>query len=442
MGFLSGSINAWAPPDVMRKIDSKDPTTQKKGWLTYRGPGTHAGGWKASDWAEWAFACWLSVFMGAVILGCGAALGWPLRALSASVLSGVEALGAGAEAGSAADNGTARGAAGDGRLLLQGVWDVLAKDYGHVTTSPAFPGALSVTYFFSSCMPYMAFDMLPATVPLIRVAKRYKVQQEKPVQWPHVAKTVATTLYMTVGLQLPGLAHQLVTQGPWPYYVGPHVCLTNCSHMRLPELAPSVPELVLHLFLCLWLMDLLYFTYHRHHHQRTWRYGLLLYKHVHGIHHEWRAPFAWCTQYLHPIELAFTGLASILSPIIISAHPSAAPSPTHPNLPKLCRPPRPAHTHHPRRPLPSSLLLRPRLWTLWTRFLTLDRCGAQVDDVDLALHLDPALCRCALRLRVPRLAGLAPALLPRPAQARRAQAPRRPPQVLPLQLPALPDLPG
>jgi hypothetical protein len=297
---------------------------------------------------EWAWACTVSIILGACLLAFGVLLAWPLRTLSASVLSTVETLGA--ANGTALANATASASVGGGAespppLLLQPVWDFAAKDYGRITSSPAFPGGLSIAYFFASCLPYMAIDMLPASVPVIGSLKRYKVQQDQPVEWPHVWATLRTTMYMTVGLQIPGLAHQLVSQGPWPYYIGPHVCLTQCSHMTLPDKAPSVPELLLHLFLCLWLMDLLYFLYHRHHHQRTWRYGLLLYKHIHGIHHEWRAPFAWCTQYLHPIELSFTGLASILSPIIVNTHPCVLPLPSvsaHPTA--LLRAARPVAT--------------------------------------------------------------------------------------------------
>eukprot|EP01043_Picozoa_sp_COSAG02_P020820 COSAG02_NODE_1036_length_15051_cov_25.548154_15_plen_342_part_00 len=309
---MANSGPAYQPPDPTR-------AGIRQTWVEYA----------RSFTVEWAAACCISMLMGAVLLGCGALLAWPLRSLSDAVLTAVDTIGAPARGG--ANDTVTQAARAETPLVLQSVWDFAAKDYGNITTSPAFPGMLSIAYFFSSCLPYMLIDMLPASVPVIGSLKQYKVQKDKPVEWEHIWKTLRTTMYMTVGLQIPGLAHQLVTQGPWPYYVGPHVCMTQCSHMTLPEKAPSVLEVVLHLFLCLWLMDILYFFYHKHHHQRTWRYGLLLYKHIHGVHHEWRAPFAWCTQYLHPIELSFTGLASILSPIIVNAHPCVGRiSITHP----------------------------------------------------------------------------------------------------------------
>jgi hypothetical protein len=61
--------------------------------------------------------------------------------------------------------------------------------------------------------------------------------------------------------------------------------------------------------------------------------------------------------------------------------------------------------------------------------------------VGVALRLDPALRGRALRLRVPYLAVIAAAQCAGAAQARRRQAPRRPPQVPARQLPAVSDVP-
>jgi len=117
-----------------------------------------------------------------ILLGCGALLAWPLRALSASVLFGVDALAATNVTATNATAAAGAAAVGAGPLLLQPAWDFAAKDYGHITSSPAFPGALSISYFFSSCLPYMALDMLPAWLPGVGTLKAYKVQQDKPVR--------------------------------------------------------------------------------------------------------------------------------------------------------------------------------------------------------------------------------------------------------------------
>lgn len=168
-GLLSGRVGgSYQPPDASTAVE-------RQSWAQYAG----------SFSAEWAFACAVSAVLGGVLLGCGVLLAWPLRALSASVLSGVGALGD-ASATASLGNGTA---APPPLLLLQPAWDFAAKDYGHITSSPAFPGALSIAYFFASCLPYMALDMLPAWLPVIGSLKQYKVQPDKPVEWKDIRKS-------------------------------------------------------------------------------------------------------------------------------------------------------------------------------------------------------------------------------------------------------------
>jgi hypothetical protein len=249
---------------------------------------------------EWFTTCCLSFSMVLGLVGFGAILGVPLRLLSDSILHGrVARFPDGLMVHAPASNrtpamgteglGGSPGGDGNGRVVLQGLWELAAVDYAPITTSPAFPGLLAITYFFCSVMPYWVLDVLSH--------RRYKCQPEvEASSWLNTLKAIGYVLQITVGLQVPGVIYQSVTQGPWPYYVGPHVCIANCSYMALPETAPSLGELVLHLLMCLWLMDLLYFIYHRHHHRGTWRYANLLYKHVHSVHHEWRSPFAWCAR--------------------------------------------------------------------------------------------------------------------------------------------------
>ena len=54
------------------------------------------------------------------------------------------------------------------------------------------------------------------------------------------------------------------------------------------------------------------------------RFGNLLYKHIHALHHTYRAPFVWVTQYVHPVELIATGLFAITGPMVLGAHPLVA----------------------------------------------------------------------------------------------------------------------
>ena len=47
----------------------------------------------------------------------------------------------------------------------------------------------------------------------------------------------------------------------------------------------------------------------------------MLYKHVHAVHHEYRAPFAWVTQHEHVLELIPVSVWSVLVPVGLRCHP-------------------------------------------------------------------------------------------------------------------------
>ena len=236
---MRGEGSAYQPPDPTRASSRQTWTEYARGFTV-----------------EWAEACCISILVGALLLAGGVMLAWPLRTLSGTILAVLDRLDA-PQRGFGESNATAAGAP-----LLQSVWDFAAKDYSHMTTSPAFPGVLSITYFFLSCLLYMAIDMLPTSVPVISRLKQYKVQQDKQVEWAHVWKTLCRTLYMTIGLQIPGVVHQLVAQGPWPYYVGPHVptpytirvcpsvCLSVCLSVSLSLSLSLCLSLCLSVSLC------------------------------------------------------------------------------------------------------------------------------------------------------------------------------------------------
>jgi len=205
------------------------------------------------------------------------------------------------------------GAAGE--PLLQPLWRwLLDGPLGSVTGSAAFPGVLSLAFYFVTCLPMFLLDILD--LPAMR---KYKIRgEERPVateaDWWHC---VEATLSSIVVFIVPGVGWQLFTQGPWMYR-GP-LCLYNCHGKDLlPAEAPPLLELCLHVILCLVVFDLSYFLWHRSHHVSR-----LLYRHIHAKHHEYHAPFVWVTQYVHPCELFAVSAFSMLVPIGLGAHPLA-----------------------------------------------------------------------------------------------------------------------
>lgn len=86
--------------------------------------------------------------------------------------------------------------------------------------------------------------------------------------------------------------------------------------MYLPPLAPTLWEFCWHNVAALAIFDTEYFIWHSTHHKIRF-----LYKHVHSVHHQYHAPNAWVTQYLHPWELVSVGIFTATSPRIFGAHP-------------------------------------------------------------------------------------------------------------------------
>jgi methylsterol monooxygenase len=78
---------------------------------------------------------------------------------------------------------------------------------------------------------------------------------------------------------------------------------------------PSWGEMGIHFIGFLIVAETGFYYMHRlAHHPR-------LYKHGHKIHHEWKAPYAFMSQYCHPLEeIAVNALPCFLGPIFMGAH--------------------------------------------------------------------------------------------------------------------------
>ena len=94
---------------------------------------------------------------------------------------------------------------------------------------------------------------------------------------------------------MPGLVAQVVQRGPWlclDHGSNAPPCMERCDgHELLPPDAPRLDRLLIHLATCFLLFDASYHFWHWAHHASP-----VLYRHIHAIHHEYRAPFCWVTR--------------------------------------------------------------------------------------------------------------------------------------------------
>lgn len=220
--------------------------------------------------------------------------------------------------------------------LLEWFWSTLTTEPLHAyIAAPVFPGVLTGVFYWLACLPYAAVDLLA----LSSFKKQYKLQpaaSQRPDAWAHA---LGLTAWHHIAFILPGLATQYFTRGPWMYWeagadasrtvqntsasssAGGHGgggwCMEACDGLSmLTREAPPLDELCVHLLLCFVVFDAIYFSWHRLHHLSP-----LLYKHVHAVHHEYRAPFAWVTQHEHILELLPVSVWSVLVPIGLRCHP-------------------------------------------------------------------------------------------------------------------------
>lgn len=207
-------------------------------------------------------------------------------------------------------------------LWLQPTWDYLINDYGWFISSPAFVGLLPTAYYFLGCIPYTMLDVLD-----MEWTRPYKMRGIERPEFgsADVYKCLKYTFESLSLFAFPGVLYQLYTRGPWMYspFEGGDTrgkfCFVNCNGMELlPLHAPTVAELCAHVLICLLVFDMLYYTWHKHHHLSR-----SLYKSIHAVHHEYYAPFVFVTQYAHPCELIAVALFSMMVPIVIGAHPLA-----------------------------------------------------------------------------------------------------------------------
>lgn len=180
--------------------------------------------------------------------------------------------------------------------LLQPLWDSLRLNYRDYLRSPLFPVILSVSSYFVFCIPFLICDIMGERWSWVH---RFKIQ---PCRRPTAAMLLhcaGVTMYNHMFLVLPASVAQWLWRPP----------------VDLPEVAPSLCDLLGGVLANLLLFDFQYFIWHFLHHRVRW-----LYVTFHAIHHNYSSPFALATQCLGGWELVTVGFWTTLNPVILRCH--------------------------------------------------------------------------------------------------------------------------
>lgn len=180
--------------------------------------------------------------------------------------------------------------------LLQPLWDNLRLHYRDYLRSPLFPVILTVSSYFVLCLPYVVCDLMGNRWPWVQ---QFKLQPSRHPTLSTMLHCAGVTLYNHVFLVFPASVAQWAWRPP----------------VDLPEMAPSLMELVAGVVGNLLLFDFQYYIWHLLHHRVRW-----LYVTFHAIHHNYSSPFALATQCLGGWELVTVGFWTTLNPVILKNH--------------------------------------------------------------------------------------------------------------------------
>eukprot|EP00164_Ancoracysta_twista_P004320 GFYU01005819.1.p1 GENE.GFYU01005819.1~~GFYU01005819.1.p1 ORF type:complete len:265 (-),score=38.09 GFYU01005819.1:115-909(-) len=129
---------------------------------------------------------------------------------------------------------------------------------------------------------------------------KYKIQPHKPVTTEFKLKALKLTLVNQLCIVLPG-----------SLFFAP--MLKNVGiEAELP--LPTTWTMVIDMIVMLLLDDTAFYFGHR------WLHTPWAYKRFHKVHHTFYAPFALCSNAVHPVELMIQSSGTILAAIVVSPH--------------------------------------------------------------------------------------------------------------------------
>lgn len=147
---------------------------------------------------------------------------------------------------SAATNASS-GEGGEEFRILQAVWDMRLGHEAFVQ-SPLWPVAMSVSFYFTLCTPFMVIDLVCYEQ---KWYKKYKIQPDKKVTMPLIYDTLNLTFWNQVLFILPAAMAQWIWVPP----------------TELPKQAPTLFEFLWHQTAAIFIFDFQYFVWHWTHHK-------------------------------------------------------------------------------------------------------------------------------------------------------------------------------
>ncbi len=177
--------------------------------------------------------------------------------------------------------------------LAPTVWAYAREHHMPILSSPFFHSGLMVYMYLVTTVPYLIVD-------LVHGCRQMKIQSGRYAQPMHLLRAIGYYLLSELCVYLP------LTLAP---------ILTHVESKPLPEMPPTLGEFLWDVGIILLVSDLAFYVAHYAMHMP------FMYRWVHYMHHEFRAPFALSTQAHHPIESIIMGSVVTIPILAIGNHP-------------------------------------------------------------------------------------------------------------------------
>eukprot|EP00300_Choanocystis_sp_HF-7_P027881 c33166_g1_i1.p1 GENE.c33166_g1_i1~~c33166_g1_i1.p1 ORF type:complete len:276 (-),score=45.00 c33166_g1_i1:17-808(-) len=177
---------------------------------------------------------------------------------------------------------------------FEGWWNWLLDNYSVCAITTSISAILHFVFYFLACF-------IPFILQFVRAFDRYKIQPQKSPSYGdqlHVLKVV--------------LLSQLFVQ--FPLILGNYAFVVVMGINTSYETIPTKWDIAWRIAACMVIEDSWHYFAHRGLHHKS------IYKHIHKMHHTYTSPFAFSTEYAHPLETVILGMGFFWGLLLFCNH--------------------------------------------------------------------------------------------------------------------------
>lgn len=172
-------------------------------------------------------------------------------------------------------------------------WEEMLTNHSPFMIASVFTFVIHEVAYFLAYLPWLVLDLIPQM-------RKFKLQPTKINTSSTHWSCFKAIVYNHVCVQFPMMIvfHAIATTGVFT--------------METP--LPSFRSLLWQVPVFYIIEDFYFYWIHRFLHWKR------IYKYVHKVHHEYKAPFGLAAEYAHPVETMFLGIGSVLGPFLFARH--------------------------------------------------------------------------------------------------------------------------